>query len=154
MSTPPGPGWGVVLLRIVAGGILLAAGWQKLSNGVGAELVTGTADRIAQAPGLVRTFGENVVLVHPWFFAKLITFGEFFGGLALFLGALTRPAGFALAFMFANFWFAAPEDAQPLVLLMGTVCLALAMSRAGRVAGADVFLDEKLPRWLTWSSAG
>lgn len=152
MSSSPGPGWGVVLLRVIVGGILLAAGFQKLQGGVGEELVTGTAARIAQAPGLVRAFGENVVLVHPWFFAQLIIFGELVGGLALFLGALTRPAGFVLAFLFANFYFAGPEEAQTIALLMGTCCVTLAMSRAGRVAGADVFLDERLPRWLTWSA--
>jgi thiosulfate dehydrogenase [quinone] large subunit len=146
------PSWGLVLVRIVVGWIVLKAGWGKVSGetGVSAELVTGTRDAIANAPGIVRWWGENVVLAHPMVFAYMIAWGELLGGFALFLGALTRPAGIALAFMFANFYFAGPESAQPLVLVLGVAALGCAISRAGRSMGADVFLDEKLPRWVTW----
>jgi uncharacterized membrane protein YphA (DoxX/SURF4 family) len=149
-SSGGSPSWGLVLVRIVAGWIVLEAGWRKVSGGVSEELVTGTRDAIAQAPGFVRAWGEKVVLPHPWVFAHLIAWGELLGGLALFLGAFTRPAGIAIAFMFANFYFAGPASAKPLVLILAIVGLGCAISRAGRNVGADVFLDEKLPRWMTW----
>ena len=144
------PSWGLVLVRIAVGWIMLKAGWMKVSGGVGEELVTGTREAIANGPGFMKAWGENVVLAHPWFFAHLIAWGELLGGLAFFLGAFTRPAGIALAFMFANFWFAGPESTKPLVLLLAVCALGCAISRAGRSMGADVFLDEKLPRWMTW----
>ena len=144
------PSWGLVLIRIVVGGILIVAGWMKISSGVGEELVLGTKQAFADAPAFVRFFGEHIVLPHPWFFSKLIQFGELFAGLALFLGALTRPAGLLMSFQFATFYFAGPESARTLVLLMGVACLGCAISRAGRRAGADVFLDERCPAWMSW----
>jgi uncharacterized membrane protein YphA (DoxX/SURF4 family) len=144
------PSWGLVLIRIVVGGILLNAGWMKITGGVSDELVLSTKLAFEQAPDFVRSWGEDVVLPHPTIFSHLIAFGEFFGGLALFLGALTRPAGLAVAFMFANFYFAGPEQMKYFVLLLSVCGLGCALSRAGSRCGADVFLDQKLPRWMTW----
>ena len=148
-----GPSWGIVLVRIVTGGILLTAGWSKLEKGVDESLVLHTQQAFAQAPGFVRAWGENIVLPHPWFFAHLILWGELLGGLALFLGAFTRPAGLAVAFMFANFYFVGPVEQRTLVLLLATCGLACALSRAGLRAGADVFLVERSPAWTTWTRA-
>jgi uncharacterized membrane protein YphA (DoxX/SURF4 family) len=144
------PSWGLVLIRIVVGGILLTTGWKKVSGGVSDELVLGTKAAFETAPDFIRSWGENVVLAHPTLFSHLIAYGEFLGGLALFLGALTRPAGLAVAFMFANFFFAGPEQMKFFVLLLSVCGFGCALSRAGRRCGADVFLDEKLPRWMTW----
>jgi len=149
-SAGKSPSWGLVLVRIAVGWIVLKAGWFKISGGVSEELVTSTRDAIANSPGIIKAWGEHVVLPHPWLFSHLIAWGELLGGTALFLGALTRPAGLALAFMFANFYFAGPESAQPLVLVLGIAAFGCAISRAGRNMGADVFLDERLPRWVTW----
>jgi uncharacterized membrane protein YphA (DoxX/SURF4 family) len=143
------PSWGLVLVRIVCGGILISSGWSKVSGGVGEDLVLGTQAAFAHAPGFVRAWGENVVLPHPWIFAHLIAWGELLGGLAFFLGALTRLAGVLLAFMFANFYFAGPEQARMFVMLLLAGCLGCALSRAGRSCGMDVFLEGKLPRWIT-----
>ena len=147
-----GPSWGLVLIRIVVGAVLLYAGWVKLQMGIGEELVLSTRERIAEAPALYRAFGENVVLAHPWFFTQCIVFGELLGGLCLFLGALTRPAGFFATFLFLHFVFAAPAEQRVTAIVLAAACFGCALSRAGRVAGADVFLDGKLPRWMTWSS--
>jgi uncharacterized membrane protein YphA (DoxX/SURF4 family) len=144
------PSWGLVLIRIAVGAILLKTGWGKVSGGVSDELVLGTRTAFESAPGFIRAWGENVVLPHPTLFSHLIAYGEFLGGLALFLGALTRPAGLAVAFMFANFYFVGPEQAQLLVALLSVCGLGCAISRAGRRCGADVFLDKVLPRWMTW----
>jgi uncharacterized membrane protein YphA (DoxX/SURF4 family) len=146
----PSPSWGLVLVRIAAGAILLKAGWMKVSGGVSDDLVLSTRAAFEKAPDFVRTWGENVVLPHPTIFSHLIAYGEFLGGLCLFLGALTRPAGAVVAFMFANFYFAGPESMQFFVFLLAVCGLGCSLSRAGRRCGADVFLDERLPRWITW----
>ena len=144
------PSWGLVLIRIAIGAFLVNAGWHKISEGVGDELVLGTKEAFAKAPEFVRTWGENVVLAHPAVFKNLITWGEFLGGIALLLGGLVRPAGLLLAFMFANFYFAGPEEAKYFVGLLSICCFACFLSRAGRRLGADAVLEGKLPRWMTW----
>jgi uncharacterized membrane protein YphA (DoxX/SURF4 family) len=145
------PSWGLVLVRIVVGFILLVAGWSNLRAGIGEELVTGARDAYAASPELVRSFGENVVMKHPRLFSHAVIFGEIVCGLCLFLGMLTRPAGFVAAILFANGWFTVPESQRMLCLLLAVCCFACAISRAGRRSGADVFLDERLPWWLTWT---
>jgi uncharacterized membrane protein YphA (DoxX/SURF4 family) len=147
------PSWGLVLVRILVGGLLAVQAWNMLQGGAGEELVNGTRQAYAAAPGVVKGFGESVVLVHPWFFSKLALFGTLLGGACLFLGALTRPAGFFLAFLFLNVFFVSDGPVRMLALVLGACCLACAMSRAGMRSGADVFLLEKLPVWLTWTRA-
>ena len=147
------PSWGLVLVRIAVGAILMFAGWPKVSGGVSPDLVLGTRPAFEAAPGLVRWWGENVVLAHPTLFANLIAWGELIGGLALFLGAFTRPAGIAVAFQFANFYFVGPEQQRMFVLLLAVCGLACAISNAGLRAGADVFFVVKLPVWMTWKRA-
>jgi len=150
-STPLSPpSWGLVLVRIAVGFIVMRAGWGKISQGVGEELVTGTKEAFAAAPSYLRWWGEHVVLPHPKVFAQLIAWGELLGGAALFVGALTRPAGLALALMFANFYFVGPEGEQPLVLLLAAGSFAVFLSSAGERCGVDGILASKLPRWLTW----
>jgi uncharacterized membrane protein YphA (DoxX/SURF4 family) len=147
------PSWGLVLVRILVGGLLAVQAWNMLQTGAGEELVTGTRAAYAAAPGIVKSFGESVVLVHPWFFTKLALFGTLAGGVALFLGAFTRPVGFFLAFLFLNMFFVSEGTDRLLALILGACCLACAMSRAGMRSGADVFLLEKLPVWVTWTRA-
>lgn len=147
------PSFGLVIVRVVTGALLLHAGASKLEAGVGERLVTDTAPAWAAAPDLVRAWGENVVLRHPWFFAHLVAWGEVVLGAFLFLGLLTRPAGLLSAFLFANAVFAVEGSQRSLALLLAVCCLACALSRAGRSAGADVFLDGRLPGWLTWTRA-
>lgn len=145
------PSWGLVLLRILVGGLLAVKAWYLLQNGAGEELVTGTREAYAAAPGVVRSFGESVVLVHPWFFSQLALFGTLVGGVALFLGAFTRPFGIFLALLFANLFFVSEGADKLLALVLCACCIGCAISRAGMRSGADVFLVEKLPVWMTWT---
>jgi uncharacterized membrane protein YphA (DoxX/SURF4 family) len=147
------PSWGLVLLRILVGGLLAVQAWNMLQGGAGEELVTHTREAYAAAPGFVKSWGESVVLVHPWFFSKLALFGALLGGGVLFLGALTRPFGFFLALVFANIFFVSEGADKLLALLLCGCCAACAISRAGLRSGADVFLVERLPVWMTWSRA-
>jgi uncharacterized membrane protein YphA (DoxX/SURF4 family) len=152
-DTPSTPSFGLVLIRITVGAILAIAGWSKIAGGVSPELVLGTRAAFEGSAGFIRAFGEHVVLPHPSLFASLIAWGELLGGLALFLGAFTRPAGIAVAFMMANFYFVGPEEARSLSLLIGVCAIGCAISRAGQSVGADVFFVERLPPWLTWTRA-
>ena len=145
------PSWGLVLVRILVGGLLAVQAWNLLQGGAGEELVTGTRSAYAAAPGVVKSWGESVVLVHPWFFSEVALLGTLIGGVALFLGAFTRPLGVFLALLLLNVFFVVEGTDKLFVLVLGACCLACAFSRAGMRSGADVFLVEKLPVWLTWT---
>jgi len=145
------PSWGLVLVRILVGGLLAVQAWNLLQGGAGEELVTGTREAYAAAPGVVKSWGESVVLVHPWFFSEVALLGTLIGGVALFLGAFTRPLGVFLALLLLNVFFVVEGTDKLFVLVLGACCLACAFSRAGMRSGADVFLVEKLPVWLTWT---
>lgn len=152
-SSSGGPSWGLVLVRVAVGALLLAHGAAAIADGAGAEIVLAARPRIEEAPELYRSFGEGLVLEHPWFFSRVIVLGELVAGVALFLGALTRPAGYLAALVAFGAYFAAAEPERAWVLLVGVACLGCAVSRAGAKAGADVFLDERLPAWMTWTRA-
>ncbi|MBB3331323.1 putative oxidoreductase [Halomonas campaniensis] len=80
-------GYGALALRIPVGLILTAHGAQKLFGWFGGYGLAGTAqwlESIGLAPGLLM--------------ALLAGGAEFFGGLALMLGLLTRPAALVSAF--------------------------------------------------------
>jgi putative oxidoreductase len=79
-------GLAALVLRVPVGIIFAAHGAQKLFGWFGGYGLTGTAgwlESIGLAPGLLM--------------ALLAGGAEFFGGLALILGLLTRPAAFALS---------------------------------------------------------
>src|SRR6187431_2209383 len=83
----PGSGWGPLALRIPVGLIFMAHGAQKLFGAFGGYGLEGTGQwmgSIGLAPG--------------YLMALLAGSAEFFGGLALVLGLLVRPAATALAF--------------------------------------------------------
>ena len=81
------PGWAPLVVRIPLAVIFMAHGAQKLFGWFGGYGLSGTAqymDSIGLTPGVV--------------LASLAGGAEFFGGLALLLGLLVRPASVALAF--------------------------------------------------------
>ena len=83
----PGSSWGPLALRIPVGIIFAAHGAQKLFGWFGGYGLEGTGQwmgSIGLAPGLLM--------------ALLAGSAEFFGGLALVLGLMVRPAAAALAF--------------------------------------------------------
>lgn len=80
-------GWDALALRVPVGIIFAAHGAQKLFGWFGGYGLEGTGawmNSIGLTPGVVMAF--------------LAGAAEFFGGLALILGFLTRPAAAALAF--------------------------------------------------------
>ncbi|KKO45178.1 DoxD-like family protein [Arsukibacterium ikkense] len=84
--TSTNAGWSALALRIPVGIIFAAHGAQKLFGWYGGYGLQGTAgwmDSIGLSPGILMAF--------------LAGAAEFFGGLALIIGLLTRPAAAALA---------------------------------------------------------
>ena len=124
-------GYGALALRLPVGLILAAHGAQKLFGWFGGYGLSGTAqwlESIGLAPGLLM--------------ALLAGGAEFFGGLALMLGLLTRPAALAAAFTMlvaivsvhlGNGLFMANNGYEfALALLAATV--ALTLQGAGRLS--------------------
>ena len=80
-------GWGPVALRLPIGIIFVAHGAQKLFGAFGGYGLEGTGQ-----------FMASLGLTPGYLMALLAGSAEFFGGLALLLGLLVRPAAAALAF--------------------------------------------------------
>lgn len=133
-------GFGALALRVPVGIIFAAHGAQKLFGWFGGYGLEGTAGWMASiglAPGMLM--------------ALLAGSAEFFGGLALVFGVLTRPAAFVLAITmlvaifkvhFANGLFMANNGYEfGLALLAASV--ALLFSGAGR-ASIDEMISNKI----------
>ncbi len=147
------PSWGLVLVRLAVGAILALAGWHKILGGVGADLVLSTRQRVAAGPEWFEKFMGTVVYPFPEAAAQVIQWGELLGGIALFLGALTRPAGVAVGLMMVCFAFAGPVEQMQYALLVALCSLACALSGAGRRLGMDAILDGHFPAWISWTRA-
>lgn len=78
-------GWCITVLRIFIGIIFMAHGSQKLFGLFGGGGLAGTAQ-----------YMESLGLTPPTLMAALSGGAEFFGGLALVIGLLARPAALAL----------------------------------------------------------
>jgi len=127
-------------LRVPAGIIFAAHGAQKLFGWFGGYGLQGTAgwmESIGLAPGIPLTLMAGGA--------------EFFGGLALILGLLTRPAAFVLAITmlvaifsvhFANGLFMS-NNGYEFALSLLAISVALTFSGAGRFA-IDNWLAKKL----------
>ena len=133
-------GFSVLALRLPIGIIFMAHGAQKLFGwfgGYGLEGTGGWMESIGLAPGFIM--------------ALLAGSAEFFGGLFILLGLLTRPAAIALSFTmivaifsvhFANGLFMANNGYEfGLALLAASISLAL--SGSGKLA-LDNVLAKKL----------
>jgi putative oxidoreductase len=81
-------GYGLTVLRVVVGVIFAAHGSQKLFGLFGGYGLAGTAQWM-----------ESIGLTPGYLMATLAGGTEFFAGLALIIGLLTRPAALGLAFL-------------------------------------------------------
>jgi putative oxidoreductase len=125
------------IVRVTAGLLLMPHGAQKLFGWFGGYGLTATgeffATQLSLQPGLL--------------FALLAGMVEFFGGLALVLGLLTRPAALAVAFLMAVaafgvhlpngfFW---TDGGLEYPLMWGLLALAIVLQGGGRYS-----LDRRL----------
>lgn len=81
-------GYGLTVMRILVGIIFVAHGGQKLFGLFGGYGLAGTAQ-----------YMESLGLTPGYVMASLAGGAEFFGGVALIIGLLARPAAVALIFM-------------------------------------------------------
>ena len=126
------------LIRVAAGLILVPHGAQKLFGWFGGYGLEGTAG----------FFAQNLGLEPGMFFAVLVGATEFFGGLLLALGLLTRPAAAAVAVLMAvaitvhlpnGFFWTSGGYEYP--LLWGLIALAIAFR-----GGGELSVDRKIGR--------
>ncbi len=118
-------------LRLAAGVIFMAHGAQKLFGWFGGHGLAGTGqwmESIGLGPGVPMAF--------------LAGAAEFFGGLALIVGLLTRPAGVVLAFTMVVAIFAVhfehglfmANNGYEFALALLVISVALAMRGAGHLS--------------------
>lgn len=133
-----GGGYAALILRVPVGLILAAHGAQKLFGWFGGYGLEGTGQWLAS------------IGLEPGYLMALLAGGaEFFGGLALVLGLLTRPAALVTAFAMlvaifsvhiGNGLFMA-NNGYEYALTLFVVSLALAVQGAGRLALDNVLLE-------------
>lgn len=137
-------GWAGLFLRVPVGIILVAHGAQKLFGWFGGYGLTGTGQ-----------FMSSLGLEPGYLMALLAGSAEFFGGLALVLGALTRPAALVSAFTMLVAIFSAhisnglfmANNGYEYALTLLAATLSLVVMGAGSVS-----LDELLAKY--WSESG
>jgi len=124
-------GWGPVLLRVVVGILFVAHGAQKLFGWFGGYGLEGTGQWMA-----------SIGLGPGYLMALLAGSAEFFGGLALILGVLVRPAAIGLAITmvvaifsvhFQNGLFM-DKNGYEYALALLVVAVSLAISGAGKAS--------------------
>lgn len=154
-----------MLLRIYLGTFYIMTGTNKVFKGdlgLGymdsvVDFVTGVVQRAEEGgggatPDFYVSFLKSVVLPNPEIFTYLVAWGETFLGLALLFGVSVRLAGFMGAFMALNYAIA---SGRALYLpgfdaLLGYTLFTLALARAGRTFGVDVFLAKWKPKSWLW----
>jgi putative oxidoreductase len=122
-------GWAAIVLRVPVGIIFAAHGAQKLFGWFGGYGLQGTGQWMA-----------SIGLEPGYLMALLAGSAEFFGGLALILGLLVRPAAVVLAFTMAVAILAVhignglfmSNDGYEFGLALLAMSVALAISGAGR----------------------
>lgn len=131
-------GFAALILRVTVGIILAAHGAQKLFGWFGGYGLEGTGQWLAS------------IDLEPGYLMALMAGGaEFFGGLALVLGLLTRPAAAVTAFAMLIAIFAVhignglfmANNGYEYALTLFVVTLALAIQGAGRFALDNLFLE-------------
>ena len=130
--------WSPLALRLPAGVIFMAHGGQKLFGWFGGYGLEGTGQWMG-----------SIGLSPGYLMALLAGSAEFFGGLALILGLLVRPAAAALAFAMAVALFSVhigkglfvSNNGYEYALALTAVAVSLVFSGAGRAS-----LDRALAR--------
>lgn len=132
-----------LVLRVYIGWQWLQAGYEKVTSPVWTGAKAGIALQGFLAGALKKTAGQHpdvsgwyasflhgVVLPHAAVFSYMVSFGEFFVGVALILGIFTGIAAFFGGFMNMNYLFAGTISANPFMFL-----IELLLILAWRVAG-------------------
>ena len=141
--------WPIVMLRIYTGVFFAWHGIGKISRGNFAEGMAGFLNaNLESSFGFYRPFVESVILPNRALFASLISWGEAAIGLALIVGLATRYAAFCGVILVANFWFAKGSgllDGSNHDVVWLVILLVLGLLPAGKIAGLDDGLSDRLP---------
>ncbi len=134
--------WLWLAVRLWLGAQWAQAGWEKLQN---SKWMDGTV-LLGFWKGSTASYGQpHSNVAFDWYagflnnlissnsqtwFAPLVAFGEFLGGIALIVGLLTGIAALLLAFMNFNFMLAGSAGVNPLYFLLAML-LVMAWKNAG-----------------------
>ena len=141
--------WPILVLRVYTGFFFAWNGSGKISRGNFADGMEGFLNaQLENSFAFYRPFIESVVLPNKSLFAAVVAWGELAVGLAMIVGLATRYAAVVGAILVLNFWFA-----KGLPILAGTnhdvvwfvIFVVLGMVPAGKIAGLDNGLSDKLP---------
>lgn len=141
--------WPILMLRVYTGLFFLWNGFSKLSRDDFAAGMEGFLG--AQANNsfeFYRSFVATIVIPNKSIFAALVSWGEFAIGIAMILGLATRYAAAAGAILVLNFWLAKGAgffDGTNHDVVWLVIFIVLGMVPAGRIAGMDDGLSDKLP---------
>lgn len=141
--------WPIVMLRVYTGLFFAWHGFGKISRGNFADGLEGfLGAQVGKSFDFYRPFIETVVLPNKALFASLVAWGEFAVGIAMVLGLATRYAAVVGIILVMNFWFAKGQgfwDGTNHDVVWLVIFIVLGMVPAGRVAGLDDGLADKLP---------
>jgi uncharacterized membrane protein YphA (DoxX/SURF4 family) len=148
-SKTASPDFGLVLLRVATGALLLHEARELWARGVGPWIVEDVTYRITDAPDWYAPFGNEVLLRYPTLFAWLVVLGTTAAGISFFVGACVRPAATGVVLLMVNVILVGPASKREYAALVAVCALACFVSHAGARMGLDAWL----PRFFTWSSA-
>ncbi len=124
-------GYGITLLRVVTGLTFAAHGAQKLFGWFGGYGLAGVAQWM-----------ESIGITPGYLMAALAGSAEFFGGLALVIGLLVRPAAISLLIamlvaIFSVHWangFFITENGFEYAMILGLISAVLVIEGAGKLS--------------------
>lgn len=150
----PRPSWGLVLVRVAAGWVLVREGWRLVRSELpsGGELAAWVTRAQEELPGPLGWWARTVLLENPEALAFLWRWLLLLSGVGLLFGLLTRPMGLLAGLLMAHgAFFGRPEMVLAHGLLLA-MALGAALSQAGTRAGFDGALIDKLPAWMSLRS--
>lgn len=141
--------WPIVVLRVYTGLFFAWNGIGKIGRDNFADGMEGFLNaQLENSFAFYRPFIESVVLPNKTMFAAMVAWGELSIGLLMIAGLATRYAAAVGAILVLNFWFA-----KGVPVFAGTnqdiawfvIFVVLGLVPAGRIAGLDDGLSDKLP---------
>jgi len=147
----------LLVLRIYLGLFYLQTGYNKIDRGdwgrgYAPNVREYVEAQLSHAYSFYAGFLEHVVAPNADLFAMIVSWGEFLLGLALLIGIFTRLASVMGIILNLNFTFAMGRAIYypGFEALIIWVLLTFVIAPPGRVAGLDMVLQERFPRFWRW----
>ncbi|SFS33794.1 DoxX family membrane protein [Halostagnicola kamekurae] len=135
--------WAIVGLRLVMGWVMLSAGWGKFTSDFSAYGYLSNVDPASPASGIFGAMAENASMMAA--VDVIVPATQILIGLALLAGLFVRLAALGAATQMVLFYLGSWDVAGGAVndqFVYAAVFLALGAFAAGRVLGADRYLEE------------